>query len=211
MSPLSKSIIKEETEGNVELKEELNEIRKEVEEEIRAEYEEKYQNVKKKYYKKTSPLSPEEQARRDAIRDREPVEFADDLNSLTDFLEKYGSEEDEVLPVIDYNEAWFMFNKERPTARGDGKSTKIQFTIRRSTNRVWREFVRDFAGTPVTKGRGISSAIAELALLVFVGVIAEFKLSETGYKLNNILNSSLAKERVRANLLKLANSIEIES
>ena len=200
--PALKPTLDKEREENEKLKEKHKKIGKD----IGAEMEGKYQRDEARYYKKTVPLTPEEEKHRSTVRDREPVEFANDLNNLADYLEKYG---DEIMPSIDYWESWFLFDKERPTPRGVGNRTKIQFTIRKTTNTLWREFVHMFSGTPVTKGRGISSAVAELALLILIAIVAEFKVSETGYKLNSVLNSPLAKENARKNLLRLADSIEI--
>lgn len=142
--------------------------------------------------------------KRDEMRDREETKLENDLYSLSQFKEKYP---DMKFPIMNYDELWFMFPKERPTRRGETNRAKIQFTITPDTELSWRDFVEVFTGEKISRGRGVSSACGELALRMFMAVIAEFKVEDTVKKIRALLVGEYQKERIKENLHRLADKI----
>lgn len=126
----------------------------------------------------------------------EPLEVKDTLDAIIDRLPT-----DEPPPeayLLDYATLRKLYKKTNLL----GKGTRIlqNYTIRESTVVAWRDFVHTFTGKPVTRGGGVSSPLVELAMRMFMGVIADYEIEEIANELKKVLNE---RQGVVKNMRKL--------
>lgn len=121
---------------------------------------------------------------------------------MTDFtkMEKEG--------IINYENARNLYDKSpRPSQTDEENRVKRQFTITPETDFIWRDFITTYSGVAPTRGKGISSAMVELAMKLLVGIVADFKVEELAEELRYVLNET-ARKNVRTNLQKLIEYLE---
>lgn len=96
---------------------------------------------------------------------------------------------------------------ERPASEGDVHRKNLTFTITPQTDDEWRDFLQTHTGTLPQRGKGISSPMVELSMQVLMAIVAEFKLGEVAASLTEISSSNESRQRLKANLAKLAEQL----
>ncbi len=92
----------------------------------------------------------------------------------------------------------------RPAPVGETNRKIVTYTITPETDDQWRDFLQTSTGTTPQRGKGISSAMVELAMQALMAVVAEFKPGEVAAALREISTSNVAREKMVANLNRLA-------
>lgn len=134
----------------------------------------------------------------------EPKEITGEYESWRDELHR-AVEQGEEDYLLDY---YSIRASAGEVKRGVITKTPTQFTLDNKTREIWDEFIMVYTGTKPERGRGISSPLADTALLLLVAVITEFGIEEIADRLVGMLNSRKDVHRLITHVESLADELE---